>query len=176
MSGGADRATLLSESEAQTESLAGAIGAMLRAGDLVALEGELGAGKTRFVRGLVIGLGGEPRGVSSPTFTLMNEYEPAEGRPALLHIDAYRMSGAGELETLGVDLRALPDAACAIEWADRLGDAMPGDHLRVGLQHAGQSERLLTLSWDGAPSWRERGDALRGAIESRRAAEKGARG
>jgi tRNA threonylcarbamoyladenosine biosynthesis protein TsaE len=151
--------------ESETERLARRVGALLRPGDIIALDGELGAGKTRFVRGLLAGLGGTPRAVASPTFTLMNEYAGAPDRPTLLHIDAYRMTSLDELLTLGVDLHTLGDNVAAVEWADRLAPELPDDRLGVLLEHTGEQERAITLSWVEDASWTDRANALRAAAE-----------
>src|ERR1700722_14760657 len=89
----------LSHSVAETESIAVELAGTLVAGDCIALEGPLGAGKTQFVRGLAVGLGANPRGVSSPSFVLLNIYRG--GRRALFHLDAYRTGGADDLESIG---------------------------------------------------------------------------
>lgn len=115
--------------EEGTVALGRAVGRLLRAGDVVALEGELGAGKTRFVRGVCEGMGLDPSQVSSPTFVLVNEYaERAAGaaRSAdvvpLRHVDAYRLhGGAEELESIGWDRVVDGSAAVVIEWASRVG-------------------------------------------------------
>jgi tRNA threonylcarbamoyladenosine biosynthesis protein TsaE len=102
---------------------------------IVALEGELGAGKTCFVRGMCEGLGGDPRQVNSPTFTIMQEYEVANGK-RLVHIDAYRLSGEDELETIGWDeLLQDRDAIIAIEWASKIKNAIPYDHISIEIEH-----------------------------------------
>src|SRR6266446_6144022 len=91
--------TYESDSVARTEAIAGEIAARLEGGACIALHGELGAGKTQFVRGLVRGLGGNPRSVSSPTFVLLNVYDT--GRLPLYHLDAYRIHGADDFESIG---------------------------------------------------------------------------
>jgi len=135
----------------RTERLAGLIAGHVRPGDAIALDGELGAGKTQFVRGLVVGLGGSGTLVSSPTFVLMQEY-PTD--PAVLHIDAYRINTLDELETLGWtdDLQA--DSVTLIEWADRIAADLPADRLAVHLEHTGESQRKITLRGHGG--WRDR--------------------
>ena len=88
------------KSEQETLEFAISFAKTLEQNAIVALDGELGAGKTCFVRGMCEGLGGDPRQVNSPTFTIMQEYEVANGK-RLVHIDAYRLSGEDELETIG---------------------------------------------------------------------------
>lgn len=139
---------LQSSSVAETAAIGEAIGQAAPAGAVVALIGELGAGKTQLVRGLAAGLGLDAGRVSSPTFVLMHEYESDAARLALVHIDAYRVQSLGDLESLGwgsdPDLRR--DALVAIEWADRLGErALGEDVLTVSIAHGDAGARDLTL-------------------------------
>ena len=92
-------ASYISESVAQTEDIAAQLAASLGGGTCLAMHGNLGAGKTQFVRGLVRGLGGHPRAVSSPTFVLLNVYEG--GRLPVYHLDAYRVHGTEDFEAIG---------------------------------------------------------------------------
>jgi tRNA threonylcarbamoyladenosine biosynthesis protein TsaE len=115
--------TRLSESERATEAIAREIAATLRAGDVLLLSGDLGSGKTTFVRGLAEGLGIDPEDVSSPTFTLVHEYRG--GRLALYHADLYRLDAAATGD-LGLEELGVQDGVLAIEWPDRLTHAMPG--------------------------------------------------
>ena len=145
-------------SEAQTLALARAIAGALAGGETVALRGELGAGKTRFVRGLAEGLGADPTLVSSPTFVLANEYEIAgapPGRPArLVHVDAYRLGPDDDLSLIGWDTLFDDETVVAVEWPERLdADALePG--YAVEIEHAGATSRLIRVS--GPPGWAER--------------------
>jgi len=126
----------------------------LRAGDVVLLSGNLGAGKTAFVRGLAAGLGIDPDEVSSPTFTLVHEYRG--GRLTLYHADLYRLEQAAT-EDLGLEEMGVTDGVLAIEWPDRLGPYLPVDRLDVTLASgAGETERRIEL--DGAGSWAPRLD------------------
>ncbi|TVQ59243.1 MAG: tRNA (adenosine(37)-N6)-threonylcarbamoyltransferase complex ATPase subunit type 1 TsaE [Phycisphaerales bacterium] len=146
--------------EEETIALGAALGARLRAGDVLALSGELGAGKTRFVRGVAQGMGINPARVHSPTFVLVNEYTPTtDGAPPLIHIDAYRLHSADDLDALGWDRIADGSSVIAIEWVERIADALPPAALRVAIEHAAESERRIVLAWD-APSWRERLEGL----------------
>jgi tRNA threonylcarbamoyladenosine biosynthesis protein TsaE len=113
----------------------------LSAGDVVLLVGDLGAGKTAFVRGLAEGLGVDRDEVSSPTFTLMQEYRG--GRLPLFHVDLYRLDDPREIEDLGLDEIA-EDGVLAIEWAEKLSTPPPAA-VRVTLAHAGDAERLVTV-------------------------------
>jgi len=119
------------------------IGERCRRGDLLALCGLLGAGKTQFVKGLALGLGvpgDEP--VTSPTFVLLREYA---GRITLFHGDLYRIASKHEADALGLDeLRA--DGAVALEWADRFPALIPRDAIRIDFEHRGTSERLIRIA------------------------------
>jgi len=149
----------------QTLAIATAVAPLTRSGDVVALSGELGAGKTQFVRGLARGLGIDPAAVSSPTFVLMQEYEPAEAEaPVLVHIDAYRLEGEADLATLGWEGEgeAIRDSAIvAIEWAERVAPALPGDRLAIELSHTPTSRHLQFHALGG---WQDRLDALHAAV------------
>lgn len=113
----------ISSSESETEALGAVLAKDLRPGDVVALTGHLGAGKTAFVRGLARGLSLDPGEVSSPTFALVHEYRG--GRLPLFHVDLYRLSGA-EAEDLGLDELGVADGVLAIEWPERLGRQFVG--------------------------------------------------
>ena len=110
-------------SEQETAAVAKALAADLRAGDILLLAGNLGAGKTAFVRGLAEGLAIDPREVSSPTFTLVHEYRG--GRLALYHVDLYRLDRAAT-DDLGLDELGVDNGVLAIEWPDRLTHALEG--------------------------------------------------
>lgn len=117
------------------------LGACLDAqGGSVALVGPLGAGKTVFVRGLAAGLGVDTRLVASPTFVIVNEY-PSARRP-LVHVDLYRVADASELEATGFLDWLAPGAVVAVEWADRIPEALPPDHLEVALRRQGGEREL----------------------------------
>jgi len=157
----------ISGSASQTMRVGEIVAGVAIGGDVIALIGELGAGKTQFVRGLARGMGMEPREVSSPTFVLMHEHEPTnDTSPALVHIDAYRIGSAGELQTIGWDgpgggeLRE--DAVVVVEWADRLGDAVGDDLLEIRLSHLDDSHRAIQIIPRGV--WAGRMDALELAL------------
>ncbi|MEQ8318103.1 MAG: tRNA (adenosine(37)-N6)-threonylcarbamoyltransferase complex ATPase subunit type 1 TsaE [Phycisphaerales bacterium] len=137
---------LETNSPQETEAWAAAFAATLAAGDLLALEGDLGAGKTTLVRGLAKGLGIDPGLVSSPTFALMNEYEG--GRLTLVHIDAYRMTGPEELAGLGWDrLLEDPSVVIALEWPSRVEGSLPPHRTTtIALEHVGDGERSITVT------------------------------
>jgi tRNA threonylcarbamoyladenosine biosynthesis protein TsaE len=129
-------------SEDETQTVARDLAARLKAGDIVRLSGDLGAGKTAFVRGLAIGLGIDPDMVSSPTFTLVHEYRG--GRLALYHADLYRLNHA-VTEDLGLDEERVAEAVLAIEWPDRLTHAMPGA-IDVEMELTGDTTRRITVA------------------------------
>ncbi len=143
-----------------------AVGALAAAGDVVALSGELGAGKTQFVRGLAAGMGIDPAAVASPTFVIVHEYPAAPDRPVLVHIDAYRIHSLEDLESIGWDLTGGSElrrgAVVVIEWADRLRGTLGEDLLTVDLAHAGEGLRSLVVR--GRGQWADRMDALRSSL------------
>lgn len=114
---------------------------------VVSLVGELGAGKTHFVKGLATGLGLDADLVTSPTFAIVNEYE-SEGGPQLIHLDFYRLESEMALEEVGfLDLLALP-AVLAIEWGNRFSRSLPTDHIRVEIEHEVSSAEQIAKSSD----------------------------
>jgi tRNA threonylcarbamoyladenosine biosynthesis protein TsaE len=133
-------------SEEQTIALGMALAESLRAGDVVAIDGELGAGKTRLVRGIAMGLGVSPGEVRSPTYALAHEYASAPGRPRVVHVDAYRLSGADDLDSIGWDRIAGPDAIVLVEWAERVAPSLPAERFAVRIAHAGEDAREITIA------------------------------
>jgi tRNA threonylcarbamoyladenosine biosynthesis protein TsaE len=133
------RDVVISESEQATVDLGAGLAASLEAGAIVLLEGELGAGKTAFVRGLAIGLGAAEEEVSSPTFTLVQIYR---GRMPFLHADLYRISGA-EVDDLGLDELGR-DGVVAIEWAAKLLRT-PAGAVQVLIEDLGGDRRRITI-------------------------------
>jgi tRNA threonylcarbamoyladenosine biosynthesis protein TsaE len=127
-----------SRSEAQTEAFARAVARHLFPGALIALAGDLGSGKTCFVRGLAGGLGIPAERVRSPSFTLVNEY--SGGRTPLYHIDLYRL-GPRDVDTLALREYLYGDGICAVEWFERLGEQPP--HLAIRFTFVAESERAL---------------------------------
>ena len=139
--------TLDAPSAAETQAIAERLGRLLAPGDVLALVGPLGAGKTTFVQGLARGLDVPPdRHVASPTFALVNEHP---GRVPLVHADLYRIEHARELAELGLT-DAFDRAAVAIEWLDRFPDAAPADRLEIAIAFAEGEARTLTFTPRGA--------------------------
>ena len=135
----------VTNSEQETIDLAIEFASTLLANDVILLDGELGAGKTCFVRGLCEGLGGDPTQVNSPTFVIMQEYE-VDGGIRLVHIDAYRLSGTEELDTIGWDeLLSDPLTIIAIEWPSKITDALPEHAITVSIEHLKEHERSFTI-------------------------------
>jgi tRNA threonylcarbamoyladenosine biosynthesis protein TsaE len=139
-------ATFISHIPAETEALGEKLGRTATSGQVIALSGDLGAGKTQFVRGLARGLGCAGR-VHSPTFTLVNEY--SGGRCALFHLDLYRLETAAHLQSAGIDEYLTPPGVAVIEWAERLvesGIRLPTGPAwrRVHLEILSDLERKIT--------------------------------
>ena len=131
----------ISRSEGETETLGARLAAGLPGGAVVAMYGDLGAGKTAFVRGMARGMGLNCR-VSSPTFTIVNEYL---GERELIHFDMYRLSGADELFDIGWEDYLARGAVCAVEWSENVADAFFGDEIRVTIEKLSDTERKITI-------------------------------
>ena len=136
----------------ETEKLGAALASALRPGDVVALSGPLGAGKTTFARGALaaLGLSGE---APSPSFSLIIAYDPPDVRLPLWHVDLYRIEDADEIEELGLDDARL-DSALLIEWPERMGALLWPDALRLHIDRDGDDARRLT--WDLPEAWEGR--------------------
>ncbi len=141
---------ILLDSADATEALGSALAQHLRPGDVIALFGDLGAGKTTLARGILHGLGFDGD-VASPTFPIVQTYENLP--VPLWHVDLYRIEEAGELEELGLD-DALLDGALVIEWPERLGEALWPHALRLHLTAAAEGGRALTAHVP--PAWGDR--------------------
>jgi tRNA threonylcarbamoyladenosine biosynthesis protein TsaE len=127
--------------ESETSAAGERLAARLRAGDVVLLHGDLGAGKTAFVRGIARGLGASPDDVTSPTFTLMQEYR---GRMTLVHVDLYRLAPE-EVFALGIEESTDEPAVVAIEWAER-GSGWPADSWVIRFDDQGGDQRRITIT------------------------------
>jgi len=137
----ADLETILTNSEEDTSAAGERFSSRLRGGDVLLLHGDLGAGKTAFVRGLARGLGAAPDDVSSPTFTLIQEYR---GRLTLYHVDLYRLQPI-EVADLGLDELTSGDTIVAIEWAERWNER-PRDAWVIRFEHEGDDRRSLRIA------------------------------
>jgi tRNA threonylcarbamoyladenosine biosynthesis protein TsaE len=133
--------TLVTHSEAETVDAGRQLAARLGRGSVVLLFGDLGAGKTALVRGLAQGLGADPEQVSSPTFTLIQEYS---GRIRLYHVDLYRVAPA-EVDDLGLDELGDGQGVVAIEWADRLPRAV-GGAIEIRIEDLGDDTRRIAIT------------------------------
>ena len=141
------QAEYVTHSERETEDIGAALARTLQPGDVIALRGGLGMGKTAFVRGLARGLG-YPGRVTSPTFALVNEYEG--GRLPLFHFDLYRLDGAGELYDLGWDEYQERGGVCAVEWSERADELFPPDTITVTLERVPDSDASRRVIIRGA--------------------------
>lgn len=136
--------TIISDSPAETRTIGQAIGAALAPGDVVCLNGDLGAGKTHLAQGIAAGAGATGP-VTSPTFTLVNEYD---GRLPLAHFDFYRLERADELDDIGFDEYLDGTRAVIIEWADRFPACLPDGRVDIRIDIGGDERRILHLSGD----------------------------
>jgi len=144
--------TATSQSVAQTEAIAAALSRTLHGGECVALHGEMGAGKTQFVRGLVKGLGGSARAVSSPTFVLLNVYDNAPIRLPVYHLDAYRVAAAEDFEGIGFPELLTQGGVVVVEWPERVETLLPKDTIHVHITPTGQTTRRIEIDHPPAPS------------------------
>ncbi len=152
--GAGESLTLTSASAEETEALGRRLGLLVQPGDVIGLVGDLGAGKTAFVRGLAAGVGAGEDVVASPTFTMVAEYR---GRLTLYHVDLYRLAPAG-VDLLSLREYVYGSGVTAIEWCDRLPAGALDDYLLVRIDYA-EPGRLLTLEARGS-----RAGALLGAL------------
>lgn len=149
-----------SRSPEQTRRIGVRLGGMLEAGDVICLQGELGAGKTTFTQGLAQGWGSLDS-VSSPTFILINQYRRADGG-LLFHLDAYRLDSVPEAEELDLD-SMLAEGALIIEWPLRINGLIPPEHLWVDLEHISEEHRQMKFHARGE-RYDELLDAVRHAV------------
>ncbi len=147
--------------EMQLVALGQRFGPLCRAGDIICLLGPLGAGKTCFARALLHGLGlEEATEVASPTYNLVLHYAPPDVRLPVAHIDLYRLDGAEQVRSLGLE-DMMDDHLLIIEWPERFGDALPDPHLMI---HISGTDMRRTLTCTGAPMWQQRLQTLREAL------------
>ena len=135
----------VSHSAEETERFGEALAHDLRAGDVRAFTGSLGMGKTAFTRGLARGLGCRGR-VTSPTFTIVNEYD---GKTPLFHFDMYRLGSSDELFDIGWDDYLARGGVCAVEWSERVSDALPGDTIFVDIARGEEGENMRVITVTG---------------------------
>lgn len=147
--------TYLSHSPAQTEQIGARLGALLGAGDVLCLVGDLGAGKTAFARGVALGWGSATP-VTSPTFVLIHEHRRPSDGARLQHIDAYRLERLEDAALLGLEDIFADQNAVIIEWADRIAPLLPEDRLWIELAGLPDDDhaRQLTFTAEGARSLR----------------------
>lgn len=141
--------TISANSLTETQQLAGRLASVLQLGDVVALIGELGAGKTHFVQAIASSLAVDQDFVNSPTFVLIQEYE---GTLPICHIDAYRLHDSDEFLELGADEILGGETVCLIEWADRVADVLPRDRITIQIEATGEQSRQFRISSSGPRS------------------------
>lgn len=134
----------------ETHEVGRALAQRLSVGDIVALYGDLGAGKTVFVRGLCAGLGLDPAEVTSPTFTIVHEYHDA--RLPVYHFDAYRIERIEEFYGLGYEEYFFGNGVTIVEWADRVESLIPDHTIRIRIEHGGGNKRHIVRIPDAARS------------------------
>jgi tRNA threonylcarbamoyladenosine biosynthesis protein TsaE len=133
-------------SPAETIEFGRKLGSQLKGGEVIALCGPLGSGKTHLIKGIVSGLGAEdaPNEVTSPTFVLVNEYS---GRLDVFHIDAYRINSIPEFEQIGFDDYCYPGSIVLIEWADKIIEALSGvKYIKIELEHLDSDHRIIRIT------------------------------
>ncbi len=135
---------IISNNAEQTVAIGYAIGEKSGAGDIFALSGELGTGKTCLTCGLARGIGvGDHYLITSPTFTLVNEYP---GRCPLYHFDVYRLNGVGDLDDLGYDEYMAGKGVIVIEWAEKIASALPADVISIHFSYVDENIRIIRIS------------------------------
>ena len=135
---------ITSESPEQTIELGRTIGQQLKGGEIIAVCGPLGSGKTHLIKGIAAGTGAQDRKrVTSPTFVIVNEYK---GGLDVYHVDAYRLNSLDEFEMIGFDDFCYPGSVVLIEWADKIEAALQTmDYIRIEINHAGKTKRKIHI-------------------------------
>lgn len=133
---------LESNSEANTINLGKEFASKLSVGDVVCLEGDLGTGKTHFIKGIAEGLGIDASKVSSPTFNIVNEYT---GEIPLYHFDCYRIEREEEMQEIGFDDYLFGDGISVIEWPSKISGLIPENAIKINMEHAGKSKRIIFI-------------------------------
>lgn len=140
--------SVATSNEEETRALGMRLARLLLPGDFIALMGELGSGKTRFVQGVAAGLQVKPdRPVTSPTYSILHIHS---GRLPLYHFDLYRLTGGGDVEELGFGEYFYGDGVSLVEWADRLQAEMPAERLTITFSHTGDDERRIDFAPSGS--------------------------
>jgi len=134
---------IISHSVEETEAIAGQLAATLNGAECIALQGDLGAGKTQFVRGLVRALGANASAVSSPTFVLLHVYDG--GRLTVYHLDAYRVAGPEDFESIGFSELLEQAGVVIVEWAERVAAILPTDCILIDIEPTGETERRIVI-------------------------------
>ena len=145
--------SIISNSPQETIEFGRRLGSRLKGGEVIALCGPLGSGKTHLIKGIAAGAGAENSGrrVNSPTFVIVNEYT---GRFDIYHIDAYRLNSVSDFEMIGFDDFCRPDSVVLIEWADKIESALETiDYIRLELSHSGRTKRKIHIA--NAPEYIE---------------------
>ena len=134
---------IISSGPEETKAFGKHLAKCLKSGDIVCLFGDLGSGKTTLIKGIAAGLNISPTKVNSPTFVLMNIHE---GRLPLFHFDLYRLENIHGINSIGYDEFLYGDGVSVIEWADRLGEFLPEEYLKIEMKHKKLDERVIQLS------------------------------
>jgi tRNA threonylcarbamoyladenosine biosynthesis protein TsaE len=154
---------IISNSPEETIEIGRKLGCQLKGGEVVAICGALGSGKTHLIKGIVAGAGAkDSRGVTSPSFVIVNEYAGGRGgRLDIYHIDAYRLNSIAEFEMLGFDDYCRPQSVVLIEWADKIELALRTiDYIRIELFHAGETKREMHI--ENSPEYMKIADSDKG--------------
>lgn len=130
-------------SEAETINIGYQLGQRLQSNSVLCFFGDLGAGKTAFIKGIVSAVGKEAHTVNSPTFVYLNIYE---GQPTVYHFDLYRLTNSKEFLEMGFDEFLFAGGICCIEWSERIAHLLPKDCLRIAIEHVGESQREITIA------------------------------
>jgi tRNA threonylcarbamoyladenosine biosynthesis protein TsaE len=141
--------TFVAQDEGDTERLGIQLADVLDPGTVVALIGNLGAGKTRLVRAVAMAAGVDRREINSPTFVLVHEYD---GRWPIYHFDTYRLQSADEFADLGAQEYFSGNGVCFVEWADRVAQVLPADHVRIEIETRDETGRVFHVSATGPAS------------------------
>ncbi len=157
------RVDLVSDSPQKTREMGASLGQLLRGGELICLEGELGSGKTTFIQGIGRGLRVDGP-ITSPTFTLVNEYRGEN--LTFYHVDLYRVESRREIIASGLEDLFFGDGVCAIEWAEKARGLVLPERLWIILEHGGEGRRLISMEAVG-PGYEDLLRSLEGGLARR---------